>query len=80
MVATLEKLVHEVEKVERLTAENVNADGEKVKESASRKRRIREARKFEGRVRAAFGDGRIEEDIKGVKLERVLSRARPNTQ
>jgi len=73
MVATLEKLVHEVEKVERLTAENVNADGEKVKESASRKRRIREARKFEGRVRAALEDGRIEEDIKGVKLERVLS-------
>ena len=57
-----------------LTAENVNADGEKVKESASRKRRIQEARKCEGRVRAALEDG-------SVKLERALSpRSTPNTQ
>jgi len=72
-VATLEKLVREVEKVERPTVENVNADGENAKESASRKRRIWEARKFEDRVRAALENGRIEEDIKGIKLERVLS-------
>jgi len=31
MVATLEKLVQEVEKVKRLTAENANADGEKAR-------------------------------------------------
>ena len=33
----------------------------------------RGARKLEGRVRVALEDGRIEEDIQGVKLERVLS-------
>ena len=70
---TLEKLNWEVQKFERLAADNVNADGGKAKESASRKRRMREARKFEARVRAALEDGRIEEDIKGVTLERVVS-------
>ena len=73
MLATLEKLRGDVEKADRLAAENVNADGEKAKESASRKRRMREARKFEARVRAALEDGRIEEDVKGVTLERVVS-------
>ena len=73
MLATLEKLRGDVERADRLAAENVNADGERAKESASRKRRMREARKFEARVRAALEDGRIEEDIKGVTLERVVS-------
>ena len=73
ILGTLEKLKWEVQKFERLAAENVNADGEKAKESASRKRRIREAKKFEARVSAALEDGRIEEDIKGVTLERVVS-------
>lgn len=73
MLATLEKLQGDVEMADRLAAENVNADGEKAKESASRKRRMREARKFEARVRVALEDGRIEEDVKGVALERVVS-------
>ena len=73
MLATLEKLRGDVDKADRLAAENVNADREKAKESASRKRRMREAKKFEARVRAALEDGRIEEDVKGVTLERVVS-------
>jgi len=73
MLATLQKLQGDVENAVRLATENVNADGERAKESSSRKRRMREARKFEGRVRAALEDGRIEEDVKGVTLERVVS-------
>jgi ubiquitin carboxyl-terminal hydrolase 1 len=74
MLATLGKLQREVEKVERLAAENMGAaDEEKAKESAGRNRRIREAKKFEARVSAALEDGRIEEDVKGVTLERVVS-------
>jgi ubiquitin carboxyl-terminal hydrolase 1 len=73
MLATLEKLRGDVEKANRLAAANVNADGERAKESASRKRRIRDAKKFEARVQAALEDGRIEEDVKGVTLERVVS-------
>ena len=73
MLATLEKLRGDVEKADRLVAENVNVDGERAKEPANRKRRMREARKFEARVVAALEDGRIEEDIKGVTLERVVS-------
>ena len=73
MRVTLEKLRWEVQKFESLAAENVTADGEKAKDSAGRRRRIRDARKFEARVSAALEDGRIEEDIKGVTLERVVS-------
>ncbi|KAH8118788.1 cysteine proteinase [Phellopilus nigrolimitatus] len=43
--------------------------------SASRKKRAREARRLEARVAAAIDEGRIEEDIKGVKIEKVLSAA-----
>ncbi|KZT34493.1 cysteine proteinase [Sistotremastrum suecicum HHB10207 ss-3] len=42
--------------------------------SASKKKRIREVKKLESRVRSALEDGRIEEDIKGVKIEKVVSR------
>ena len=73
MLATLEKLQGDVEKADRLAADNMDPDGERAKESASRKRRMREARKFEARVRAALEDGRIEEDVKGVTLERIVS-------
>ena len=41
--------------------------------SASKKKRVREARRLEARVRAAIEEGRIEEEIKGVKIERVVS-------
>ena len=42
--------------------------------SISRKKRVREARRLEARVKAAIEEGRIEEDIPGVKLEKVYSR------
>lgn len=42
--------------------------------SSSKKKRAREARKLEARVKAALEEGRIEDDIKDVKLEKVFSR------
>lgn len=43
-------------------------------ETASRKRRIAHARKLVKRVKTALEEGRIEDDIKGVTLEKVVSR------
>ncbi|KAM5534438.1 hypothetical protein V8D89_011905 [Ganoderma adspersum] len=43
--------------------------------TSSKKRRARDSRKLLARVKAALDEGRIEEDIKGVKLEKVFSRA-----
>lgn len=43
--------------------------------SSSKKKRIREVRRFALRLKTALEEGRIEEDIKGVKIEKVFSRA-----
>ncbi|KAF7795265.1 hypothetical protein EIP86_006417 [Pleurotus ostreatoroseus] len=43
--------------------------------SSSKRRRAREARKLAVKVKQALEEGRIEEDIKGVKMERVISGA-----
>lgn len=44
------------------------------KPSVSKKRRARETRKLVARVEKALEEGRVEEDIKGVKVERVFSK------
>ncbi|KAF8324621.1 uncharacterized protein EI90DRAFT_3075243 [Cantharellus anzutake] len=41
----------------------------------STKKRVREMRKLEILLKAALTEGRIEEDIRGLKVERVVSRA-----
>ncbi|EJU06674.1 cysteine proteinase [Dacryopinax primogenitus] len=41
--------------------------------SPSKKKRGKEAKKLEGRVKEAIDGGRVEEDIKGVKVEKVYS-------
>ncbi|KAF8488997.1 hypothetical protein JB92DRAFT_2798348 [Gautieria morchelliformis] len=69
MLATHKRLVAEAEKA----TEAASASGEHGV-SSSKKKRAREARKLEARVKAALDDGRIEEDIKGVKMEKVFSR------
>ena len=66
MLATHQRLKEEAE---RLTAASDPSS------SQSKKKRARDARKFEARVKAALDEGRIEEDIKGVKMERIFSRA-----
>ncbi|KAF8621911.1 hypothetical protein AX15_007406 [Amanita polypyramis BW_CC] len=43
--------------------------------SNSRKRRLKELRRMEARVRSALQEGRIEEDLKDVRMERIISPA-----
>lgn len=68
MLATHRRLQLEAEKV----TEAVGADPDA---SQSKKKRAREARRLEAKVKAALEEGRIEEDIKGVKMEKVFSKA-----
>lgn len=68
MLATYRRLEAEAEKLTEL------AHGDQ-DPSASKKKRAREARKLAARVKVALDDGRIEEDIKGVRMEKVFSRA-----
>ena len=43
--------------------------------SLSKRKKVKEARKLVTRVKAALEQGRIEDDIKGVKMEKIFSRA-----
>ncbi|KAH9071600.1 hypothetical protein EDB83DRAFT_2364878 [Lactarius deliciosus] len=56
-------------------AERLAAAASKSTVSQSKKKRVREAKRFATRLKAALDEGRIEEDIKGVKMEKVFSRA-----
>ena len=67
MVATHQKLLAEAERMTALMTIESNP-------SALRRARARDARKLEARVKAAIEEGRIEEDIPGIKLEKVYSR------
>ncbi|KAA1466673.1 cysteine proteinase [Dentipellis sp. KUC8613] len=67
VVATFDKLQQEADRLTEVTNGDANA-------SSSKKRRAREARKLATRVKAALDEGRLEEDIKDVKLERVFSK------
>ncbi len=66
MVATYERLSQEADKL----TEAIGADPDV---SSSKRKRAREARRLAARVKAALDEGRIEEDIKGVKMEKVFS-------
>lgn len=68
MVATLQRLQQEAEKATEAVNHDPNA-------SQSKKKRARDARRLEAKVKAALEEGRIEEDIKSVKIERIFSRA-----
>ncbi|KAI0298831.1 hypothetical protein BC826DRAFT_996827 [Russula brevipes] len=67
MRATLRRLEQDVERL--------SAEAGKSSVSQSKKKRVREARRFATRLKTALEEGRIEEDIKGVKVEKVFSRA-----
>lgn len=68
MVATF---THLQEEANRLTvATSSDSDS-----SASKKKRAREARKLAAKVQSALVEGRVEEDIKGVTLKKVFSKA-----
>jgi len=68
MRATHQKLRQEADRLAAAANADPNA-------SASKKKRAKEARKLEIRVQTALEHGRLEEDIKGIKLEKVFSRA-----
>lgn len=67
-MATHKRLAQEAEKL----AETLTSDPNP---STSKKRRVREAKKLEMKVQSALDEGRIEDDIKGVKMEKVFSKA-----
>ncbi|KAI0306880.1 hypothetical protein B0F90DRAFT_486809 [Multifurca ochricompacta] len=56
-------------------AERLTAEVGKPTVSQSKKKRVREVRRLAGRLKSALDEGRIEEEIKGVKIEKVISRA-----
>ncbi|KZP00309.1 cysteine proteinase, partial [Calocera viscosa TUFC12733] len=64
MLATLRKLGQDTQRL--------GGGGEEGR-SPSKKKRGRDAKRLEGRVREAIEGNRLEEDIKGVKMERVYS-------
>lgn len=68
MLATLCRLRQDAERLTEAAKADENA-------SSSKKKRAREARKLEANVKAALEEERIEDDIKGVKMERVYSKA-----
>ena len=68
MRATLHRLEQDAE---RLTAEAAKSSSV----SQSKKKRLREVKRLALRVKTALDEGRVEEDIKGIKVEKVFSRA-----
>ena len=67
MLATHEKLLAEYQRITALMTIESNP-------SSSKTKRAQEARKLEARVKAAIEEGRIEDDIPGVRLEKVYSK------
>jgi ubiquitin carboxyl-terminal hydrolase 1 len=68
MRATLHRLEQDAE---RLTI----AQAGKPSVSQSKKKRVREVKRLALRLKTALEEGRVEEDIKGIKIEKVFSRA-----
>ena len=68
MRATLERLIQDANKLQSAVEADENA-------SQSRKKRAKDAKRLADRMKKAIEEGRIEEDIKGVKIEKVFSRA-----
>lgn len=68
VIATRERLALEAERLERLVSSDAQA-------TISKKRKAKEVRKLEIKLRASLDHGRLEEDVKGVKLDKVFSRA-----
>ncbi|KAK0230219.1 hypothetical protein IW262DRAFT_385611 [Armillaria fumosa] len=66
MLSTHRRLMQEVETLAEATKpEN--------KPSASKKRRLKDVRKMEVRVKAALDEGRIEDELKDIRMEKVFS-------
>ncbi len=68
MLATYRRLEQEAEKYQEAASATTDP-------TSSKKKRARDSRKLLARVKAALDEGRIEEDIKSVKMEKVFSTA-----
>lgn len=68
MNATYKRLNEEAERIQA----SISKDGSSV--STSKKKRLREVRKLGARVKSAIDEWRIEDDVKGVTMERVFSK------
>jgi ubiquitin carboxyl-terminal hydrolase 1 len=68
MLATHQRLVQDYEKLKVAVESEPNP-------STSKKKRYKEAKRMEAKVKAALAEGRIEEDIKDLKMEKVFSKA-----
>ncbi|EIW61368.1 cysteine proteinase [Trametes versicolor FP-101664 SS1] len=68
MLATYRRLEQEADRLTEASQASNNP-------SSSKKKRARDTRKLMARVKAAIDEGRIEEDIPGVKTEKVFSQA-----
>jgi ubiquitin carboxyl-terminal hydrolase 1 len=76
MKATHKRLLAEIERQKASADANaaMPGDNEKPKPSTSKRKREREVRRHEELVRKALSDRKVEEEIKGLKLEKVYSR------
>jgi hypothetical protein len=70
MKATHNRLLGEIQRQQA----NAAISGEKPKATTSRKKRERETRKLEELVRKAITDRKVEDEIKGLKMEKVYSK------
>jgi ubiquitin carboxyl-terminal hydrolase 1 len=68
MLATHKRLLQEADKLAEATKSEA-------KPSSKKSKRAREARKMAALVKAALDEGRIEEEIKDLRMERVFSKA-----
>ncbi|KAG5650089.1 hypothetical protein H0H81_000806 [Sphagnurus paluster] len=68
MIATQRRLRDEIRTLEEATRPEL-------KPSLSKKKRLKDVRKMERRVTAALEEGRIEDDIPDVRMEKVFSKA-----
>lgn len=68
LLATHKRLAQEAERLAEATATDPNP-------SPSKKRRAKEAKKLENKLKIALEEGRIEDDIKCVKMDKVFSKA-----
>ncbi|KAF5387875.1 hypothetical protein D9615_000834 [Tricholomella constricta] len=68
MLATHKRLLTDMRNLEEATRPGA-------KPSASKKKRLKEVRKMEARVKAALVEGRIEDDLPDIRMEKVFSKA-----
>lgn len=68
VVATHHRLLREIHTLEEATKPEARP-------SSSKKRRLKEVKRMEARVKAAITQGRIEDDLKDIRLEKVTSPA-----